>query len=259
MGIGAELQLLDKAEAAKVLPDVFDQTRRRQPGEMSRTEGWWKEVIRDPEWMREGASEAFHVVCRDGADAGLVSYRLKEGWDDNLPSYTLRVTQLVATSAEVRAALWRYCLGVDLVSTVRFENMPPQEPMRWLLRDPRRLRTRTVADWLWVRLVDVPRALEARRYRVADRLVLEVVDEFLPENDGRYELETGSDGARCRRSTAPSDLRLSVAELGSAYLGGVSLASLAAAGRVQELTDGALARADLVFGSDVAPWCSTDF
>ena len=259
MGAGAELQLLDKGEAAKVLPDVFDQTRRRQPGEMSRTEGWWKEVIRDPEWMREGDSEAFHVVCRDGSDAGFVSYRLKEGWDDNLPSYTLRVTQLVATSPDVRAALWRYCLDVDLVSTVRFENMPPHEPMRWLLRDPRRLRTRVVSDWLWVRLVDVARALEARRYRAPDRIVLDVVVGFLPENEARYDLDAGPDGARCRRTNAAPDLRLSVAELGSAYLGGVSLTALAAAGRVEELTAGALARADLVFGADVPPWCSTDF
>jgi predicted acetyltransferase len=89
--------------------------------------------------------------------------------------------------------------------------------------------------------------------------VLEVIDGFLPENEARYELDAGPDGARCRRTSAAPDLRLSVAELGSAYLGGVSLTSLAAAGRVEECTAGALAKADLVFGSDVPPWCSTDF
>jgi len=255
----AELELLDKNEAAKVLPDVFDQTRRQQPGEVSRPDGWWEAYLRDPEWMREGDSPFFHVSCRVGSDAGFASYRLKEGWDDNLPSYTLRVVQLIAPNAAVRAALWRYLLDVDLVATIRFENLPVDDPMRWLLRDPRRLRTRTVSDWLWVRLVDVARALEARRYRAADRLVLDVVDGFLPENEVRYDLDGGPDGARCRRTNAAPDLRLSVAELGSAYLGGVSLASLAAAGRVEELTAGALARADLMFGSDVAPWCSTDF
>ena len=94
---------------------------------------------------------------------------------------------------------------------------------------------------------------------MADRLVLEVNDEFLPENEGRYELDAGPDGARCRRTTIGPDLRLSVAELGSAYLGGVTPSSLAAAGRVEECTPGALGRADLMFGSDVPPWCSTDF
>ncbi|MBV8559925.1 MAG: sterol carrier protein domain-containing protein, partial [Acidimicrobiia bacterium] len=183
----------------------------------------------------------------------------KDNWDDNIPQYTLRVVQLSAPTAAVRAALWRYCLDVDLVAKVQFENIPVAEPMRWLLRDPRRLRATTVADFLWVRLVDVARALEARRYRVAGRLVLEVVDPFLPENEGRFDLDAGPDGARCRRSGDAPDLRLSVAELGSAYLGGVSLASLAAAGRVEECTPGAVVRADLLFGSDVPPWCSTDF
>ena len=89
--------------------------------------------------------------------------------------------------------------------------------------------------------------------------MLEVDDAFLPENAGRYELEASPDGARCRRTRAGADLALSVAELGSAYLGGVSLSALAQAGRVNEVTPGALARADLFFGSMPAPWCATDF
>jgi predicted acetyltransferase len=253
------LELLDKAEAAKVLPEVFDLVRRRQPGEVTRPDGWWAQVIRDPEWMREGDSELFHVVCRDGADAGFASYRMKESWDDNIPQYTLRVIQLMASTVAVRAALWRFCLDVDLVAKVRFENLPLADPVRWALRDPRRLRTTTVSDWLWVRLVDVASALAARRYRAEGRLVLEVADAFLPENDGRYELEGGPDGARCRRTRAEPDLALSVADLGSAYLGGVPLSALAGAGRVEERRWGALGRADLMFGSDTAPWCATDF
>ena len=253
------LELVDKAEATKTLPEVFDLVRARQPGEVSRPEGWWDQFLRDPEWARDGDSELFHVVARHGAEGGFASYRMKESWDDNIPSYTLRLVQLEASSPAVRAALWRYCLDVDLVAKVCFENLPLQDPMRWMLRDPRRLRTTTVSDWLWVRLVDVGGALEARRYRAEGRLVVDVTDAFLPANNDRYELEAGPHGARCRRSRAEPDLALSVAELGSAYLGGVSLSSLAAAGRVEERTPGALARADLVFGSDTPPWCATDF
>jgi predicted acetyltransferase len=256
---GVRLELVEKTDAAKVLPEIHELVRRAQPGEVSRPEGWWDTFIRDPEWARDGDSELFHVVCRHGDGAGFASYRMKENWDDNIPQYTLRVVQLMASSTAMRAALWRFCLDVDLVGTIAFENLPLQDPVRWMLRDPRRLRTTTVSDWLWVRLVDVPRALGGRRYRAEDTLVLEVVDAFLPENEGRYELQAGPDGAGCRRTRADPDLALSVAELGSAYLGGVALSALAAAGRVEERTPGALARADLVFGSDPPPWCATDF
>ena len=88
---------------------------------------------------------------------------------------------------------------------------------------------------------------------------MEVTDTFLPENEGRYELEGGPDGARCRRTKNEAALVLTAAELGSLYLGGVRASSLGAAGRVRELVPGALERADLLFGSDRPPWCSTDF
>ena len=57
-----------------------------------------------------------------------------------LAGNTLRVIHLVATDAPTRARLWRYCLDVDLMARVSFENLPLDDPMRWMLRDPRRLR-----------------------------------------------------------------------------------------------------------------------
>jgi predicted acetyltransferase len=52
---------------------------------------------------------------------------------------------------------------------------------------------------------------------------------------------------------------LEISFLGSAYLGGVSFTTLAAAGRVRELTAGAVERADVMFSTAVAPFCSTMF
>jgi hypothetical protein len=56
-----------------------------------------------------------------------------------------------------------------------------------------------------------------------------------------------------------ADLALTVRELAAAYLGGVSLAALGAAGRVREVRQGALAEAAVGFGSTVAPWLSHGF
>ena len=47
--------------------------------------------------------------------------------------------------------------------------------------------------------------------------------------------------------------------IGSAYLGGVPFAALARAGRVEELKDGALMRADMLFRWDRHPWCPEIF
>jgi predicted acetyltransferase len=148
---------------------------------------------------------------------------------------------------------------VDLVQTIRAQRRPVDEPLRWLLADPRRLRATRVVDELWVRLLDIPAALAARHYRVSDRLVLEVSDSFRPEGAGNVLLEASPQGATSTYTAMKGDLALDVADLGAAYLGGVSFSLLAKAGRVVEMTPGALARADLVFSTDRAPYCGTPF
>ena len=147
-----------------------------------------------------------------------------------MAAHTVRVVHLVATSPAARLALWKYCLGVDLISAVSGENCPLDEALRWRLADPRRMGVSTVADWLWVRLVDFPAGLGARQYRAEGRVIFDVADAFCPQSDGRYQLEGGPTGARCDPTTATPDLALSVADLGAAYLGGVRFSTLARAG-----------------------------
>lgn len=90
-------------------------------------------------------------------------------------------------------------------------------------------------------------------------VVFEVEDAFCPWNAGRWRLSGDAKGASCERTSDGADLALSVRELGAAYLGGVRLSSLGAAGRVREVRAGALAEASVGFGSDVAPWLPHGF
>jgi predicted acetyltransferase len=145
------------------------------------------------------------------------------------------------------------------------------EPLRWLLSDPRRFKVDELFDYLWLRLLDVPRALAARRYAAAGQLVLEVIDPFPTSTTRRYLLRVapamGGAASRpslvlpaeCTPSSAEPDLTLESGVLASAYLGGVSFATLAAAGRVRELTPGAAQRADAMFLTSTAPFCATEF
>jgi predicted acetyltransferase len=112
----------------------------------------------------------------------------------------------------------------------------------------------TVGDALWARLVDVESALAARTYEAGEPVVLEVADGFCPWNEGRY--RAGEDGGA---TDDPAELRLSAADLASTYLGAFSFERLAAAGRAEELADGAIARASALFRTPLPPHCIEPF
>lgn len=253
------VRLVSKDEGEKLLPDIYDRFRRRTPGQIDREPGWWDHFFKDNPRHRDGGSKRYYAVYEDGEGQGYAAYRVKNDWPGGIPSGTARVADLIHTTAEAYTALWRYLLDLDLVETVTVFNRPLDEPLRWMLADPRRLRFEDVGDAIWLRVVDVPGALESRRYMIEGKVSLAITDPFWPENNGTYELEGGPDGATCRRTDGEGDLALDVADLGAIYLGGTPLTVLAASGRVRERRSGALRAADAMFGSDVTPWCDHHF
>jgi predicted acetyltransferase len=246
---------------SEILPPLYDAVRRTRVGELGRTLTKWKSQYRTPNAPFNGFGPRLYVVYESEAGHidGAVIYRSKLEWTDGVPNGTLQISELIAQTQEADAALWRYCLDIDLVARVRGLHRPVDEPLRWMLADSRRMQVTQLADNLWVRLLDIPVALAARRYATAGRLTFEISDTFLPELTGRYMLEGGPDGAACTRSDQLPDLRLDVASLGAIYLGGVSFSVLSQAGFVREETPGALARADAMFATFPAPYCSTPF
>jgi predicted acetyltransferase len=144
-------------------------------------------------------------------------------------------------------ALWRLLLSIDLTRITSYPFAAVDEPLLHLLDEPRRAGA-VLNESLWVRLVDLPRALSSRRYAAPVDVVLDVTDPILAENTGRWRLRGDRHSATCTPTDAPAELACDVLELGSAYLGGISLAALGAAGRVRELTPGALAAAATAFG-----------
>jgi predicted acetyltransferase len=185
---------------------------------------------------------------------GFAIYRVRHDWPDEVPRSILTVKDLQSTNPGAGADLWRYVFDVDLTERVHVDSRPVDDALLHLVREPRRLRAR-VRDNLWLRLVDVGTALGLRRYASSDRVVIEVHDDFCTWNEGRFALESEEgDLGTVRRVDEAPDLECTVNELGAVYLGGPSLRQLHRAGRVRELTPGALARADALFGWDPAPW-----
>lgn len=230
-----------------------------RPGMVARGTGWEKLPLVDARAVTDGMSPLLCVLAeRDGEVVGFTLYRVKPEWDRTGPSGSVQLRELYAHDREAYATLWRFLFDIDLTSTLVARNRPVDDPFQHLVSDVRRCALR-VRDALYVRLVDVGAALEARTYQAPVDVVFEVEDAFCPWNEGRWRLTGDAKGASCVRTADQPDLALSVRELASAYLGGVSLTSLAGAGRVSEVRGGALTEASVAFGSDVAPWLPHGF
>jgi predicted acetyltransferase len=246
-------RLVTADEALELFPSVYERVTPTTPGMLSRTKAWWEtRTLADSEWRRAGGGElAYAVLEGDGGPEAYAVYRLNFSYGDGVPTGTTKVVEAMGATPAATAAVWRYLLDIDWMARVEAELLPVDHPLLLLLVEVNRMRFR-VGDGLWIRPVDVGAALAARAYAGDDELVLEVSDAFCPWNDGRY----ARDGSR---TTAGPDLRLSVDALGSVFLGGFGFADLARAGRVEEVKDGAVARADALFRVDRKPWCPEIF
>ncbi len=251
------IRLVDADEALRVFPAVHDAVRPAVPGMIDRSVTWWTHLgVTDlPAWRDGGGPKTFAVHETDGTPDGYAIYRVKADWEPRGARNRLLVSEVMAPDPAVQRALWAWLLDLDLVGTIAASRQPVPHPLQLTLEQPRRLGL-MVGDGLWLRLVDVGTALAARSYATPGPLVLEVTDDVLPANAGRWRLD--GPGAVARTEARP-DLRLDVADLAAVYLGAFRFADLARAGRVVELRPGALDEADRAFAATVPAWCPTMF
>ena len=166
---------------------------------------------------------------------GLAVYRVVENPDDFSES-TLELSWLLAATDDAYAGLWRFLLEMDLIALLRASELGLDEPLWWMIADQRAAKI-TVTDHQYVRILDVPAALTSRRFGAADTIALEV-DDSLGIAGGTFIATTDAEGrATVEAVDAPPAgvplLRLGVRELSSLFLGGVSVSTLARAGRVE--------------------------
>ena len=253
------LRFVAPAEALDACEAVYARLVPGRAGMVARVPGWERLGLLDPQSEREGASPLQCVLAERGGEVvGYARFRIKAGWEAAGPKGTVVVRDLYALDPAGHAALWRFLFDIDLTSKVTARARPVDEAWQHMVSDVRRC-SLLVRDSLHIRLVDVGAALQARSYQAPVDVVLDVEDAFCPWNSGRWRLTGDPKGASCARTEEAPDLALTVRELGSAYLGGVTLDSLAAAGRVRELRQGALTEASVAFACTVPPWLPHGF
>jgi len=230
---------------------------RLRPGTLTRDEEFWNASY-EAHLVDAPSIADWAVIHRDtkGRPDGFARWTPidRDHWD--VKGHKVELEDLHGATFEIEAGLWRFVLDLDLVDIVVSASRPIDEPIRHRFVDARAWETTEVWDEQWVRVLDVVAVLGARSYAGDGSVVLDVVgDSILPDNVGRYEVGA----AGCRRVRRAAEIRLGIAELGAVVLGGTSFGELAAAGRLQEIKRGSLARADQLFHSPVAPWCGTNF
>jgi predicted acetyltransferase len=248
------VRLVDRDEARRTFPPLYDAVRSDIPGFVTRNDDWWEQYrLSDPEHWRRGAGPKFFALLElDGEPAGFATYRIKPGWEEGYSTGQLLVGDAVAISSAATRELWRFLFGVDLVARVQ-GRIDPGLPLFLMVTDPRNVQLR-VTDGLWLRLVDLEAALAGRAYASDGFVVAELRDDFCPWNAGRWRL-----GPEPARTDDEPELELDVADLASVYLGAFDFHRLAAAERVRELKPGALDRASVLFRTSRPPHCPEDF
>jgi predicted acetyltransferase len=204
------------------------------------------------------------VVARnaDGRTDGYALWRaIDEGdWFLNPTQIKVSIDEVLAATDDAYRALWHYLLNLDLVRILTLEGYPVDEPLEWLLSDGRVAQRTWTGDSDWLRLLDVPAALAARRYASTDRLVLDVMDADGGWAAGRVTLDGGPEHAECLLTPgATADLRLSQRALAGIYLGGNTVLAQQQAGLIDEETPGAAARLEAMFWTAQKPWNATPF
>ncbi|MFF0344173.1 GNAT family N-acetyltransferase [Kribbella sp. NPDC004875] len=249
-----ELGEISVDDALMTLPALLRAVQDQRAGVSGRSELRWQQHLQDKPDDRNGRTARHILVHRDetGTVDGYALWRGKMNWGPAGPVNEVLVEELVAPEFSAYKVLWQHLLTMDLSAKLGYGYGAVDEPIMQLVTTPTAL-DRRVSESLWLRVTDVPGALRQRRYAVPIDLVLEVTDDLIESNNGRFQL-TGDDAlVSCERTDSPADLSLSVGELGAAYLGGRKLAEFATTGRVTEHTPGAINRATAAFTWPLAP------
>src|SRR5947209_5136315 len=177
---GVRLRLAEPQAVLPELAKVYDAVLPSRAGFFARSDAWWRRLTYDPPEHRRGSSPLRCVLAEDDhGPRGYALYSANDIWSDSLPENVLTVREMMTTDPAASAALFADLLSRDLTTEFRIGTRPVDDPLLYQLADPRRTRP-SMVDALWVRLIDVPRALAGRRYASPVDVVIEVRDELRP-------------------------------------------------------------------------------
>ena len=250
-----QVRLFEREEAESTITRLYADAVTRRAGMLTRSDAWWEyRVLADVESWRGGKSALRYAVYEvDGVASGYALYRQKSKWEDFVADGEVEVVEIIAEDGEGYRGIWSYLTHIDLFPRVSWWNAPVDDPLPLMITDSRRVR-RSVADALWIRLMDVPAALTARTYERDGALTIEVRDNFGAGAGGVYRLEVVDGEPSCELVDTAPDVGLDLDVLGHLYLGGGNAVAMADAGRIGG-DRGAVQSLHALFKTTLSPWC----
>jgi predicted acetyltransferase len=221
------VELVEPADAWPHVKGVFDTFHARQRGSVA-----WPSPYEDMHtgaWdpSSGGANRKLRAAVHLDETGTVDGFVLWKPGEDN----TVKVDEMATLTPQAQLALWSFLGSMDRVAKVTFNLFHPDDPLMWALTDLNRVRTTEVKEFLWLRLLDVPRCLAARPWSADGSVVVEVDD---PQGHaaGRFTVTTTDGVATATRTDDEPDVRLTSETLGSLYLGAVPVRTLHRAGRL---------------------------
>jgi predicted acetyltransferase len=251
------VELVEPEHAWSAVESVFERFHSTVPGSVARPHFYRPMLTGTYNFKHQAPDTQLRAAVHLDASGTPDGYALYRHAGRDQEPRAVDVSDLVATTPAAYLRLWRFLADIDLVQRVRFGNAPIDDPLEWALVDPHALKVTGVRDFLWVRVLDVPVALQARVWS-GDGSVVLGVDDPTGHASGSWQVHTEHGRASVTRTDAEPDVRMAADTLGSLYLGGATVAAQRRAGRLagrDDAIDGLAAMAD----GGPTPYCVTGF
>ncbi len=251
------VELVEPADLWDTASDLFARFHATSRGSIERPHFYraWQTGRYDP--ATGGTDDklrgAVHLDADERPD-GYVLWKHAQGEGDKPATVT---AELLTLDTSAHLGLWRFLADIDLSSRVAVRNSHPDDPLYWALVNSDVVGVRSVYDHLWIRVLDVATALEARPWYADDSIVLAVTDP-LGHAEGTWRIEASGGRAKVVPVDDAAEVTISAETLGSLYLGGVRVASLATAGRLSG-DPAQLERLGRLLDGGPAPYSLTSF
>ena len=250
------IEMVSSEEISNLMPEIFELAWNQRPGMIKRERSRWNRLKLEMERKDIPGISSYALFKKNGKYEGYINYRLN--LNSTATDGDLIINEIISTTDEAHLNLLNFCMNIDGVNKITSKSRPIDDPITWVLEDPRKL-SRKIEDQLHLRILDVPNALVSRKYNVDGEITILVQDNILDSNNTKFILKKSGNIVKCEKTNLPHDIKIDIRELGSLYLGGTSWLNLWKSKLIETNSLEKLHLADQMFNTIASPWCADYF